>query len=139
MKGTITGDLTWEAPDWTPERVRTEEADVSVEGAELQVVVEVHGAAGEVVAQWDTAVVREHRGHGRGRVVKAAMRRLAADRPALENIATQTADAVNLARINLEVGYRDLFSQAYVEAEISDVEAAIARDALPRRSTVTRT
>ncbi|TDU01902.1 acetyltransferase (GNAT) family protein [Streptomyces sp. 846.5] len=142
MKDSITDGLSWEAPDWTPERVRTDEAHVSAEGAELQVVVAVHEASGEVVAltvvyirdsqpakgfQLDTAVVREHRGHGLGRVIKAAMlRRLAADRPELEKIATQTADAVNMARINREVGYRDLFSQAYVEARISDVEAAIA-------------
>ncbi|MFC1403067.1 MULTISPECIES: GNAT family N-acetyltransferase [Streptacidiphilus] len=145
MKDSVTDGLSWEAPDWTPERVRMEEEHVLAESAEQHAVVAVHDTSGEVVAvtlmyirksqpakgfQMDTAVVREHRGHGLGRVVKAAMlRRLAIERPELEAIATQTADAVNMARINREVGYRDLFSQAYVEARISDIEAAMVRNA----------
>lgn len=137
----LKGDLSWTDPDWTPERIRKEEADFLATEREHRVVVAVDEATGEVVAQTqifvrlarpeealqsDTSVTREHRGHGLGRALKAAMMRgLVADRPGLATVETQTADIANMARINLEVGYRTVVTYRYVEAEVAELEKAL--------------
>jgi mycothiol synthase len=138
IEDSMKGDLTWVEPDWTPERIRQDEADCLAQQRETRTVVAVDEASGEVVAvtqlfirlaqpeksfQEDTAVVRGHRGHGLGRVVKAAMmRRLVADRPNLASVWTQTADIANMARINTELGYRTLTEYLWVEADVADLE-----------------
>lgn len=137
----LRGELTWEDPDWTAERVRQEESDHREAGREHHVVVAVDEASGEVVgmtqlmlrlaqpdraSQMDTAVVREHRGHGLGRAMKAAMmRRLLAARPDVATVATQTADVDHMAAINRELGYRTLAEYCYVEADLDELRSAL--------------
>ncbi len=129
------GDSAWQAPDWTPQKVREREAQVASLGAEQRLVVAVRDADLSVAGltevftsdrqpdraqQSDTAVLREHRGRGLGRALKATMlTRLVAQRPALVRITTQTAvDNVHMARVSREVGFRDLWVDTVVEAEL---------------------
>ena len=132
------GDLTWQEPDWGPERVRQEEAEFQSQNQEVRVVVAVHETSHEVVGvtqltfsllqpekaiQRDTAVLRDHRGHGLGRAMKAAMMRtLITERPEVVSVMTQTADIVNMARINTELGYRSAGEYYIVEADIAELE-----------------
>ncbi|NUR57745.1 MAG: hypothetical protein HOV87_03440 [Catenulispora sp.] len=78
--------------------------------------------------QRDTAVLRDHRGHGLGRAMKAAMMRgLVADRPDVASVATQTGDVVNMARINNELGYRTLAEYYVLDAEVAELEKYVGR------------
>jgi mycothiol synthase len=133
--------LTWEAPDWTPERIRLEEAERAAADQVQYVAVAIHEASAKVGAitqlfirnpqptkgfQMDTAVVREHRGHGLGRAIKATMlRRLSEERPELQVITTQTADPVHMAGINLALGYRTLWTHSCVESDLDALERAL--------------
>jgi len=115
------GDSRYEPPAWTAERVRQMEATAAERGIESRVVVAVHESSGDVVGlteiqllpqepvlafQHDTAVLAEHRGHGLGLAMKAAMLRwLLPDAPGIERVATSTAaDNVHMMRINHALG-----------------------------------
>lgn len=130
--------LTWEETDWTPQRVRDDEAAVAAAGQDYRIVVAVHEDSGEVAGftelvirpgdpdharQMDTAVRKEHRGHGLGRAIKAEMmRRLVADRPGLARVSTATAsDNVYMAGVNRSIGYVDVRSLAYWETATADL------------------
>lgn len=142
IEDAVSGDLTWDEPDWTPERVRQVESQLRDRGMESRVVVAVHEDSGEVAGvtelsfrltqperghQGDTSVVREHRGHGLGRAMKAAMlRRVAVELPQLAEISTQTADVQHMARINTEIGYRTVMEYLYVEGDLSELEKRAA-------------
>lgn len=141
IEDSAVGNLTWDEPDWSPEMVRREEADFAAQGHEVWVVVAVRAAGGEVAGitqmtvpptqpvkafQRDTAVLRDHRGHGLGRAMKAAlMRGLIAARPDVTSVVTQTGDVVNMARINNELGYRTLADYYIVEADVAELEKNI--------------
>jgi len=143
IEDSAVGDLAWDEPDWSPEKVRQEEAEFETQRHEVRVVVAVHEASREVAGitqltvppvepvrafQRDTAVLRDHRGHGLGRAMKAAMMRgLVADRPDVASVATQTGDVVNMARINNELGYRTLAEYYVLEAEIAELEKYLGR------------
>lgn len=117
-----TGESGYEAPVWTVPGVRAEEARAEQAGEPMRYAVAVHERTGAVAAltgmlvlpphvelvwQRDTAVAREFRGLGLGRVVKAAMMRgLLAEHPALTRVITTTA-ARNAAmiRVNERIGY----------------------------------
>jgi mycothiol synthase len=133
------GTTTWDDPQWTPERVRVEEAGLLAENTESRVVVAVHEATGEVAGvselyvllrdpghlwQGDTAVLAAHRGHGLGRSIKAAMlRRLLADRPDAKLVTTQTATTnVYMANVNHQIGFRTAYTQIYAEADVEALE-----------------
>lgn len=138
IEDAVSGDLTWMDPHWTPERVREIEAELAARGMESRVVAAVHEASGEVAGvtelsfrltqperghQGDTSVVREHRGHGLGRAMKAAMlRRVRVECPELGDVSTQTADLQNMARINLEIGYQTVTEYLFVEADLGELE-----------------
>ena len=134
------GESALEFEDWTPERVRTHEADLSARGVRNRVTVAVHENGGEdggeVAAltelsvrpeqpsrafQQDTAVVAGFRGHGLGLAVKGAMlRRLTAEQPGVEQIFTQTAhDNVHMIRINHALGF-------VTTAALSELEVGVA-------------
>jgi mycothiol synthase len=141
------GESALEFEDWTPERVRTHEADLSARGVRNRVTVAVHedggegggedgGEGGKVAAltelsvrpeqpsrafQQDTAVVAGFRGHGLGLAVKGAMlRRLTAEQPGVEQIFTQTAhDNVHMIRINHALGF-------VTTAALSELEVGVA-------------
>ncbi|MEY9962421.1 mycothiol synthase [Streptacidiphilus sp. MAP12-16] len=135
-------DLAWEETDWTPQRVRDEEAAFAAAGQDYRIVVAVHEDSGEVAGvtelvirpgepdharQMDTAVRKEHRGHGLGRAIKAEMmRRLVADRPDLARVSTTTAsDNVYMVGVNHSVGYVDARSLAYWETATDDLVARL--------------
>ncbi len=136
------GEMTYDDPDWTPERVRMEEAARAEAGAEQRIVIAVHEASGEVAGltelnvyarqpehgrQGDTAVLATHRGHGLGRAMKSAMmRRLVVDHPDIERVSTQTAaENAYMAGVNHQIGYRTLWTHVYIEAELEALEKRI--------------
>ena len=135
------GDTAMEHENWTPERVREDEASLRDRGIEHRVVVAVHEAGGRVAAitevdfwdsqpgqaaQGDTAVAAEFRGRGLGLAIKGAMLRwLTAERPTVTEIHTHTAqDNVHMIRINHALGY-------VTTAEVANVE--VAADELGKR------
>jgi GNAT superfamily N-acetyltransferase len=137
------GDGTWQEPDWTPERVRKEEAARAEQRTEQRVVVAVHVETGETVGltelliragrpemahQMDTAVLRGHRGHGLGRCIKAAMMRtLVMERPEAVQVATGNAvDNLYMIRVNHQIGYKTVRTIVHFEADLEDVEKRCA-------------
>ncbi|WP_370616152.1 hypothetical protein [Mumia sp. Pv 4-285] len=87
------GDMGWEAEDFPPERVRTEEAELAAQrrtpwttvavaddgtlAGHSQIIVPATDI--ENAYQWDTLVLREHRGHRLGLAMKARNLLAAAD------------------------------------------------------------
>lgn len=144
MDDAVSGDLQWNQPQWTPERVRETEARLAATGNAARVVVAVDQASGEVAGltqiavsvtrpelaeQLDTSVRREHRGRGLGLAMKAAqLRAIAADRPGLERVKTQITDLVHMAAINRALGFQDESENVYIEADLAEIEAALATD-----------
>jgi len=136
------GELSFAEPDWTPERVRKDQAGLAAAGVEQRFVVAIRESDQAVVGvtetnfawslpdralQVDTAVLAENRGLGLGRAMKAAMlRKLRNERPEVLRISTQTAaDNLYMARVSRQVGYRDLWVTQYVEADLADVRRAL--------------
>ena len=133
----VMGTLDTREPDWTPELVRAMEAEAAESGTEIWAVAAVHEASGEVAGMTDlhiyaaqpelgvqryTAVVRDHRGHGMGLAMKAAqLRRLAAERPGLLEVTTQTGDLEHIAAISRELGFQDLGASVHLVAELADL------------------
>jgi mycothiol synthase len=125
-------------PDWTPERIRATENELREQNIEHRVVVAVQESTGDVAgltivnftqhrphwaSQQDTAVLKQHRGHGLGRFMKAAMLRwLVAERPGLELAYTTTAaDNTHMIRVNHALGYTDLRTMRCVETPTEDL------------------
>ncbi len=97
-------DIDVEAEHWDAERVRHHEATTDRMGRDLLVAAARHRATGELVGyseltvsrdqpqtayQWDTLVVRQHRGHRLGGLLKiATMRLLEAGQYATEKVTT---------------------------------------------------
>ena len=117
------GEMSFTEPEWSPERVRDEEATIHARNGELRVVAAVHEQTGEVAGltyltiyqhrpeladQQDTAVLPAHRGHGLGAWMKAAnLQWLAADRPAVRRVHTSNAaENEHMLRVNRQIGYR---------------------------------
>jgi mycothiol synthase len=129
-------EASYRQPDWTPERIRHSEQQLAEQGTEERVVVAVEEATGRIVGvtsmlfyphrpdygyQNDTSVVGEHRGHGLGVAMKAAMMRwIRAERPQVAIILTTTAKAnEHMIDVNLRVGYKTLRSIIYVETTVA--------------------
>lgn len=141
----VSGDLQWDEPRWTPARVREEEARMVAAGREFRSVVAIHEATGEVagvsdvsiagfrpavVQQGYTAVRREHRGRGLGRAMKALqLRAIVREHPRARQVMTQTADLVHMAAINRALGFQTLSDSVYIEADIDAIETALAASA----------
>lgn len=132
------GETTVAFQDWTPERVRTYEADLRTQHFHNRVVVAVHEASGRVAAltelghraghssrvfQLETAVAADFRGRGLGLAVKGAMLRwLTADQPEVAQIFTQTAtDNVHMSRINHALGYVTTAVTVVMEVGIAEL------------------
>ncbi|GLZ03131.1 N-acetyltransferase [Actinomadura sp. NBRC 104412] len=113
----------YEGLPWNARRVREMAGMVAKRGDDLYTVAAVHGPAvagfTEVVvpadaprraAQYDTAVVPEHRGRRLGIWVKAAMLQwLAGERPEVREIETDIdGDNSHMIAVNEELGYRRL-------------------------------
>ncbi|MDP9434449.1 MAG: GNAT family N-acetyltransferase, partial [Actinomycetota bacterium] len=101
-------DVPWEEEDWDADRVRTAERLLREQGRGRLAAGAVHRATGRLVAftamgvplscperayQWDTLVLREHRGHRLGTLVKLAnLRRVAAAWPRTRVVSTWNAE-----------------------------------------------
>ena len=116
------GTLDWHEEAWDAARVREREALLTEQGRSLITAAALHEATGTLVAytelavrpaapglveQWDTLVVRAHRGHRLGLLVKvAALRRLAAEHPGARRVATTNADTNSwMIAVNEALGF----------------------------------
>ncbi|MCP3754659.1 GNAT family N-acetyltransferase [Streptomyces sp. TBY4] len=116
------GDVDFGSVAWDTDRVRAMARVVADRGDTLLTVAAVHDSgslagyteiviprgAPPRVQQYDTAVVPEHRGHGLGLWVKAAMvKRLRAEHPGVVEIETDNADDnVHMLAVNHRLGFR---------------------------------
>ena len=116
------GASTWRPGPHGPEQVRRTDAFASASGLSHHTVVAVHRGSGEVGGftdvgcwpghsageQWDTGVVRAHRGHRLGLVLKATMAlRLAQEEPALHRLHTwNAAENTHMIAVNETLGWR---------------------------------
>ncbi|MEY9928889.1 mycothiol synthase [Catenulispora sp. GP43] len=133
-----TGESTLEFEDWTPERVRTHEADLRTRGVLNRVTVAVHEDSGRVAGltelevpeggrrraiQQDTAVMADFRGHGLGLAIKGAtLRWLTTAHPEVEEILTQTAhDNAPMIRVNHALGYTSTGTAVELEVGVAEL------------------
>lgn len=129
----------YEGTPWDAHRVRETAEIVAKRGDDLYTVAALDGAviAGftEVVvphdasgraAQYDTAVVPEHRGRRIGIWVKAAMLRwLAQARPEVREIETDNVgDNAHMLAVNAELGFRVERESVEYQAAVADLPAA---------------
>ncbi|MGH3387634.1 MAG: GNAT family N-acetyltransferase, partial [Actinomadura sp.] len=129
--GAPTGQVRWDA-----DRVREMAEVVAKRGDDLYTVAALHGTAvagftevvvpagaAERAAQYDTAVVPEHRGRRIGIWVKAAMLEwLRAERPEVREIETDNADDnVHMLAVNEELGFRRLREFRDYQADAVDL------------------
>ncbi|WP_104431772.1 GNAT family N-acetyltransferase [Kineococcus xinjiangensis] len=136
-----TGDLHVEPETWDAARLRAAEARAAAQGRRSWTAL-AEDAAGRAVGftqlvqsrhephrlqQWDTLVLREHRGHRLGTLLKiAALRAATADAPAARHVTTwNAAENRPMIAVNEAMGYRlDELVEAR-EAPLEDVETAL--------------
>lgn len=122
MNDMPTGDMDYGEQRWDADRVRAMARVLADRGDTLLTVAALHGdvmagfteiviRAGEEqrALQYDTVVVPEHRGHGLGLWLKAAMvRRLRTDHPGIGAIETDNADDnTHMLAVNERLGFRE--------------------------------
>ncbi|MCC8250215.1 GNAT family N-acetyltransferase [Saccharothrix luteola] len=129
-------------PEWTVERVRANEAELSGENVEQRVVVAVHEATGEVAGltevvllpreprtfhQGDTVVLAAHRGRGIGLGLKGVMAHwLVEDHPELRRMHTVTnSDNEHMIRVNRRLGMTVERTELVVAHEIDALTARL--------------
>jgi RimJ/RimL family protein N-acetyltransferase len=129
-------DLEWEEEVYSPERVRAYERAQIESGFRFRRIVARHRATGELVGhtvvvvdseqpaiaeQHDTSVVRAHRGHRLGLLLKAEMLMwLADEEPQVERIYTDNAESNgHMIRVNDRLGYRPLGRRAEFQRRLS--------------------
>jgi GNAT superfamily N-acetyltransferase len=116
------GNEPYDDSAWTSARVRDVERRWAALGHTTLSVAAVHGPTGEIggytqllltgrpttAVQEDTGVSRAHRGHGLGRVLKAAnLLALTAHSPAIRTVVTWNAESnAHMLAINHELGFR---------------------------------
>jgi GNAT superfamily N-acetyltransferase len=125
------GDEPYDDATWSIERVRDQEQRWSALGHTTLSVAAVHATSGEVAGytqllltgrpstaiQEDTGVVRAHRGHGLGRVLKSAnllqlkksanLLQLKGFSPAMRTVVTWNAESnAHMLAVNHELGFR---------------------------------
>ena len=109
-------------PEYTPVRVREEEARARARHCQLRVVavigdqgqevagltyLEVYQSRPELAVQQDTAVLPAHRGHRLGLWMKAQnLRWLVAEHPGIQRVRTSAAaDNEHMLRVNRQLGF----------------------------------
>lgn len=117
------GELDWREEQWDADRVRRNEELVARQGRTFLAAGAVHERSGRLVAftelgvplakpervyQWDTLVLREHRGHRLGTLVKTAVLRLVAERvPDARVVSTWNAETnAPMIAVNEALGFR---------------------------------
>lgn len=137
------GDMAFESFRWNAEQVREMAAAVAARGDVLYTVAALYGpqaapriagfteivvpaAAPERAAQYDTAVVPEHRGRRLGIWLKAAMLEwLRTERPDVHEIETDNADDnTHMLAVNEELGFRWQRDYLDYQADITDLPTA---------------
>jgi mycothiol synthase len=130
------GSTTIRVPEWSTGAVRATEQMYRQRGVERRVVVavedsgytvvgltevDIYPSQPELAIQADTSVVREHRGHGLGLSMKAAMATwLTTERTDVAEIGTNVAaDNPHMIRINHEIGYVTTRIMMDVEADLA--------------------
>lgn len=114
--------LAHEKSVWTADRLRSSEQHLRRAGFQLLTAAAVHVASGEVggytdlvltgrpstATQEDTGVVRRHRGHGLGLLLKVAnLRRLVDAHPEIRTVVTWNAESnAHMLAINDAIGFR---------------------------------
>ncbi|WP_042372437.1 GNAT family N-acetyltransferase, partial [Streptacidiphilus neutrinimicus] len=136
------GEVSFQHPTWTVERVRRREADVLRAGQSRRYVVAVEERTGTVAGftevaleaeqashcrQGDTAVRSEFRGLGLGLAMKSSMMRwLTADLPQLEQVRTMTAsENAHMIHVNSQLGYQADHTLVSVESDLHALEARL--------------
>jgi RimJ/RimL family protein N-acetyltransferase len=132
-------DPSWEPSTWDAERVRATDRRIRLQGLRAYTVAARHDATGELAGltqveipadlpgwafQGLTAVVRTHRGHRLGLLLKVAMLEwLAEAEPGIQRIVTGNADGnQHMIAINEALGYRLLGQPARSwELPVADV------------------
>ncbi len=137
------GEMSFTEPEWTPLRVRDEEADGRARAYELRVAaavceasgqvagltyLEVHQHRPELAVQQDTAVLAEHRGHRLGSWLKAAnLLRLTADHPDIREVRTSNAaDNEHMLRVNDQLGFTPEYATQNREASLAALRERLA-------------
>ncbi|MGW9403264.1 GNAT family N-acetyltransferase [Arthrobacter sp. NPDC055585] len=117
------GDMDWEEEVWDAARVRLSERTRAAAGYDVlccavretatgrlagHTVLEISRERPRVAMQDDTLVLREHRGHGLGMVLKAAnLLRLESEYPGVERVYTWNAEENrHMLQINEALGFR---------------------------------
>jgi RimJ/RimL family protein N-acetyltransferase len=135
-------DSDWQEIEWTPERIREDEATFAASGQDYRIAIAIHEATGEVAGfteivvrpsapehaqQIDTAVLKAHRGHGLGRAIKAEMmRHLTTQRPEVKQVATTTAtDNSYMIAVNHSIGYTDTRRLGHFGVSVDDLAARL--------------
>ena len=136
------GEVSYQYPTWTVEKVRQREAELLKAGQSRRYVVAVDERSGTVAGfteividaeqgshckQGDTAVVAEFRGFGLGLAMKSSMMRwLTADLPRLERVHTTTAsENTHMIRVNTQLGYQPDHTLVCVESDVSVLESRL--------------
>jgi GNAT superfamily N-acetyltransferase len=143
------GSLPVQLTHVTPEQLRLVERMLAPRGIRRTTMVARHRPSGrfagftetfwkpsapEILQQGDTGVFPEHRGHGIGRWLKAAMlEHVLAEHPEIRFVRTGNAD-VNAAMlsINRELGFRPYVSRTLWQVELAAIEEYLGRGALGR-------
>lgn len=129
------GEMTIEEEHWDGDRVRNEEAVARAQGLSLVETAAVHVPTGRLVAfttlavpadspdlafQWDTLVLREHRGGRLGMAVKAANLRALGERfDRIRRITTYNAASnAPMLRVNTAMGYRPVLRTTCFEKRL---------------------
>lgn len=129
------GDTGYDLGEWTPERLRHHEQFEADRGRTRLVAVARHLPSGELAAmtelsvppeperaaqQGDTVVLREHRGHRLGLLVKTAnLRALAAIRPQARVTTSNADENASMRAINDRLGFRPSCSEGTWQRDLS--------------------
>jgi len=128
---------------FTADRIRELEREFAESGVEERVVVAIEDATSQIVGitgmlnyphrlevgyQSDTSVLAGHRGHGLGRVMKAAMMRwIVSERPDIEHISTVTAaENTYMRKVNDALGYSTTRTMIWVETTTTQLADKLA-------------
>lgn len=136
------GDMAFTMPEYTPVRVREEEARARAKHCQLRVVavireqteevagltyLEVYQSRPELAVQQDTAVLPAHRGHRLGLWMKAQnLRWLVAEHPGIQRVRTSAAaDNEHMLRVNRQLGFVVDLATQIRQAPLADLAARL--------------
>ena len=152
MHGVPFGGVSYRLPEWTVERVRAAEAELTARGIKQWVVVAVHQPTGEIAGltelqfrderpgiglQMDTSVRPNHRGHRLGLFVKSQMLHWldSGDISSLDGIQTSVAPHnPHMLRINEALGFTVARTAQLMEGDVQQLMSQLAVGVSPNGS-----